>query len=214
MVQNLASGRKLTTDILMQLEDIDWIIFGKSNDHIVPHRDGEWLDESSAQGDMHKKPRHEVKNEVEKNMCSRGSAAKTVLWGQEKFCPPPKNGSASILEGSQSQTFNSVVPTLSDVERTVKDTALPHQDDRVLDYNVNVFGSDAKSNMFCLKDPSLGTSGSINGSKSCISSLNGISPDVTDHTFLESKQEVRDVDLAYYDWPDIDNFEDFDKIFR
>lgn len=207
---------KLTAQIFfLQLDDIDWNVLGKSDDHIVPHQGGERLDESSARADTREKPWREVKNEVEKNMCTRGSAAKNLHWGKDDtYYPPMESGSSSILEGSHSCTSNVVVPALSDAKRTAKGTALACKDGRALDSYVNESNSDTNSNMFCLKSPSLGTGVLTNDNKSCLSSLTAVSPDVPDHSFLEREQKDRDTDLAYYDWPDIDNFEDFDKMFR
>ncbi|XP_020257406.1 protein LNK1-like isoform X3 [Asparagus officinalis] len=169
-----------------ELEDIDWDVFGSCDDHIVPHQGGEWLDGSSAPSDAHKKPHLEVKNDVEKSMFSKGSATKTALWGKEDaYYPSAKNGCSSILEKSRPHTSNIIVPTLSDEKRNM-----------------------------CSKEPSIGTRILTDDSKSCLSQDNGVSIDSTHLSFLESEQKTRDADLGYYDWPDIGNFEDVDKMFR
>jgi len=200
----------------MQLEDIDWDVFGRSDDRIVPHHGVGFLGESSApSGGAQKKPRHEVKNGVGKDMCSRGSATEIVLLGEEDaYYPPNKKGSLYIEESSLSHASNFVVPTLCNIESTANRISSPSQDGRNLGSCVNEFNTNTKNNIFCSKDPSLGTIFSTNDSKSCLSSCNGVSSGVTDFSFLERQQNNRDNDLAYYDWPDIGNFEDIDTMFR
>lgn len=201
---------------LAELEDIDWDVFGRSDDRIVPHHGVGFLGESSApSGGAQKKPRHEVKNGVGKDVCSRGSATETVLLGEEDaYYPPNKKGSLYIEESSLSHASNFVVPTLCNLESTANRISSPSQDGRNLGSCVNEFNTNTENNIFCSKGPSLGTVFSTNDSKSCLSSCNGVSSDVTDFSFLERQQNNRDNDLAYYDWPDIGNFEDIDTMFR
>lgn len=163
-----------------ELEDIDWDVFGRSDDHIVPYQGVELFAESSASGYAQKKPRHALKDDVGKNMCSTGFSTKAVFSGEEATCP--HNGSSFILEGSRSHKFNVVVPILRDLETTANTTAIPSHNIRVLD--------------------------------SCLNEANNIPQNATSLSSVENDQKARNNDLAYYDWPDISNFEDIDKMFR
>lgn len=199
----------------MQLEDINWDVLARSDDHIVPQQGVELLGKASAPTVARKKPRHEVKNDVGKNMCSRGSLTKTVLCEQDETCYLPiKNGSSSSLEGLRSFASTVVVPTSCDFESTATASALPYQDGRILDHCVNESNSNARSKMFCSRDPSTGRTVSTNENESYLSSFDDMPPDVTHLSLLESSQKARESDLAYYDWPDVSNFEDVDEMFR
>lgn len=195
-----------------ELEDIDWDVFGRGDDHIVPYQGIEPLAESSTTGDAQKKPRHELKNDVGKNMCGRGSSTKTVLWREEGTCA--QNASSSVLEGSRAHPSNLVVPTLSDLESFANSATLPYRDGRILDSCVNRSNSRVQSKTPFSKDHSLGTTVLTNDNKSCLSLLDGVSSDVSNLSFLGNYQKVKTNDLAYYDCPDISNFEDIDKMFR
>lgn len=127
-----------------ELEDIDWDVFGRSDDdHIVPYQGVELCAESSAPGYAQKKPRHAQKDDDGKNMCSTGFSTKAVFSGEEATCP--HNGSSFILEESLSHTFNVVVPILRDLEITANTTAIPSHDIRVLDSCLNDTNSVAKN---------------------------------------------------------------------
>lgn len=100
---------------LREIEDINWDIFAKPSDHLVPPAGGELFDESSSLSYNCKKPRNEVNSSRVKNDYNRYSTAKP---GNEDTCyyPPIQHtGSSSSSAPSQSDPKRSISGKIMDV---------------------------------------------------------------------------------------------------
>ncbi|XP_010916886.1 protein LNK1 isoform X2 [Elaeis guineensis] len=178
------SSRKLVDNL--------WDEFAQSDVFIMPHRDGEKVNESVAVGNAY---RH-LGNNVGESTDSTG-VAKTVLWGKEKpyLVPPMNHGSCDP------EYIHNAITLLS-------------QDAEVSDSCIKGCNVNTDSSIFCTGNSILGTRGSADGSNDCHFPLDNVSPAVKNTCLLENGHKDRENDLAYYDWPDIGNFEDVDKMFR
>ncbi|KAG1334573.1 protein LNK1 [Cocos nucifera] len=178
------SSRKLVDNL--------WDEFAQSDVFIMPHRDGEKVNESVVVGNAY---RH-LGNNVGESTDSTG-VARTVLWRKEKpYLVPPMNHGGC------------------DPEYICNAITLVSQDAEVSDSCIKGCNVNPDSNIFCTGNSILGTRGSADGSNDCHFSLDNVSPAAKNTCLLENGHKDRENDFAYYDWPDIGNFEDVDKMFR
>ncbi|XP_026662110.2 protein LNK1-like isoform X2 [Phoenix dactylifera] len=142
-----------------KLVDNWWDEFAQSGVFIVPHRDGEKVNESVAVSNAY---RH-LGNNVGESTGSSG-VAKTVPWRKEKpyLVPPMNHGSC---------------------------------DPECIHNAITMVSQDAEVSDSCTKG-------------------SNVNPGVKDTCLLENGHGDGENDLAYYDWPDIGNFEDIDNMFR
>lgn len=96
---------------LAELGHVNWNTFTKSDDHIVPHRGDEFIDEYSLCHNL-KKPRYEVYENVGMNGTDKYSATKPVVHGNygTSNSPPTQHTNSSTI----------FVPSLCDLKKSVK----------------------------------------------------------------------------------------------
>ncbi|KAF6140693.1 hypothetical protein GIB67_013986 [Kingdonia uniflora] len=183
----------------LQLDDIVWDEFGESDDHIVPHPGCKREGDCANQGDCHKKLRHEALNTSRKN-AGGNSPVKDVIQGKEETTfPTIKAEKTRILE---------------------KGTWSCTPDGSLASADANVSGNYYKSsniasmgNGFCEDEAILRNRVAATDNNLCRFPPDDISPTDSDLTFFGT-EDKENTDLLYFGWPDIENFEDVDRMFR
>ncbi|XP_022861319.1 protein LNK1-like isoform X3 [Olea europaea var. sylvestris] len=204
------------SDLCMyQFEDIVWDEYFQSDDHIVPHPGDNQAKKISFQGDSRKKPRCEG-TAISRSYGDK-SAAKHV--GQEKdqeeLSTSISRRSTMLEKGSWSRTPHGAFlsPTVRD---TIKEaSSLASDNTRISSYGFNGNNIDSNGSEVCANDPILNDKCTAVDSNSFSYPLGGISQTDDDLNFFDKNPEDENSsDLLRYDWTEIGNFEDIDRMFR
>lgn len=172
-----------------------WDEFAQNDLLIIPYRGGDEVNESVAVSDAYQKSQH-IGSNVGKSTESRG-LIRTVCWKKEKpYAFPPMN-----YGNPDPECIPDAIMRVS-------------QDAEVSDSWIKDCNTSPDSNIFDTGSSIFGTIGSTDTSNDGCFSFDNASPAVKDTHLLENGHEDVENDLAYYDWPDIGNFEDIDKMFR
>ncbi|CAA2969520.1 Hypothetical predicted protein [Olea europaea subsp. europaea] len=203
------------SDLCMyQFEDIIWDEYYQSDDHIVPHPGDKQAKEISFQVDSCKKPRCEVTG-ISRSYGDK-SAAKRV--GQEK---EQRDLSTSINrknpmfeKDSWSRTPHdaSLSPIVRDAIKEPSSSASDNT--RISSHGFNSNNLDSNGSEVCANDTTLNDKCTAVESISLSYPLGDISQTVDDLNFFDKNPEDKDSsDILRYDWPEIGNFEDVDRMF-
>lgn len=199
---------------MLQFEDIPWEEFCQSDDHIVPHPGGEKASEFSLLGDRRKKPRCEVVGVFDKieDRSAHGNVYQEKY--QDRF-PILNNKRKNMLDkDSWSQTPEGVFSSPCERDSVKEVSSLASEGTRTLAncYKSNIvdpIGSD-----FCATAAILHDKNAAVDSNSYNYALDHISQ-TDDLNFFDSSRVGKNSGAyLYYDWPEIRNFEDVDRIFR
>nr|XP_016483112.1 PREDICTED: protein LNK1-like isoform X3 [Nicotiana tabacum] len=189
---------------LYELEDISWDEFCHSDDHIVPHPSSVHTDEPLPQNDSRKKPRHEVIG-LTSNTGDQ-STGKYANQQKEQILPPLSNKNTKMLEKDPwaDAPDGAKVEDVSPSENTRTSSR------RIKSNNVNSIESKSCSNGRPLDDKNAAV-----GENAYSYPVGPIPQADDDLSFLDNSCEGKDSnDLLYYSWPEIENFEDVDRMFR
>ncbi|GMH16387.1 hypothetical protein Nepgr_018228 [Nepenthes gracilis] len=193
------------SDLCMyELEDIVWDEFDESDDHIVPHPAEEHNDECVVESYIHKRTRHEV----------TGVASNADTIAHKKICQKEEETSLLSLKGKK--------------EIMLEKGSWSHLCDGDLNKRASSSASDDNSNLSqCLKSSHMEPIGTELCEDDCVLgdqgaamdngfySLGNVNPTEDDLNFYNIDQQDKvNNDLLYYGWPDIENFEDVDRMFR
>ncbi|KAK4788078.1 hypothetical protein SAY86_019397 [Trapa natans] len=186
---------------IYELQDNVWDEFGESGDHTVPQPP----DESGLQKESHKKLKPEISGISINSNCTTSF----VATGKRKECPLTFTKRDKMLEnGSWSQADDGGFPSSYDGD-SVKETGTMTCDDfRTSDH---CFKSGTTSEL-CTKDAVFDRRLAPVDNTLYNYSLNHTSQTEGSLNFF-GNEEKEDNDL-YYEWPEIGNFEDVDKMFR
>ncbi|KAH7656216.1 hypothetical protein IHE45_18G062900 [Dioscorea alata] len=196
-----------------ELEDIICENFGKSGDHVVPLWCIQQVDEILGALDVHRQPGHRI-GSVGKSANSGRSTGDTYQTKDAGSFPPSSEvGSESMLDGSWSQESKGPAPATTGTKCTANVSALTSQNVIVLDKCGEGNKIDPVCNTIYLKDAAFGTQGTPDDNRGCNLSPADSSSRDTNAGFLENDKE-KEVDLMDYDWPDVSNMEDIDRLFR
>ncbi|MFY2203232.1 hypothetical protein ACM91E_27925 [Escherichia coli] len=200
---------------LYELDDIVWDVFGDSSERIVPHPDVEQLNGSKIQCVSYKKARHDLVGSVERNPPNNGSTEENIFLENEGAgdCSLFTAGNTQTAEHSLSHASKKPVLPVS-LTSTCTENAV-----NLTLGNTRTAGSlfsaqkgceDQKE--FCADEHVLeDTSVADKSSQECISI--SIPPPDSDLDFLINEPEtVENGDILDYEWPDIGNFEDVDRM--
>ncbi|KAL2477478.1 dentin sialophosphoprotein-related [Forsythia ovata] len=204
------------SDLCMyQFEDIVWDEYYQSDDHIVPHPGDKRAKEISFQGDSCKKPRCEITG-ISRSYGDK-SAVKHV--GQEKeqgeLSTSVNRRNTMLEKGSWSRS-----PHRAFLSPTVRDTikeasSLTSDNTRISSHGFNSNNIESNGSEVCANDPTLNDKCTADDSNSFSYPLGDISQTDDDLNFFDKNPEGEDSsDLLRYDWPEIGNFEDIDRMFR
>jgi len=198
--------------MMLQLEDNLWDDFGESDDHIVPHPSDECGDRFAVQSDGCKNPRREVIGFTS----NAPNATKLGIRGKEKKDLPILTKKDAMLDkGPWSQTPNGVFPSSRDSD-SLKDMASIESDDTRMPSHCFKNGKiDSAGSEFCADDPILDDKCAAVDNNLYRYTLSNISQTHNDLSFLDNDREEKESnDLLSYWWPNIENFEDVDRMFR
>lgn len=195
---------------LYELEDNVWDEFGESDDHIVPHPGNKHADQSLTEGDIHKKPQSEVIA-----VTSNADTSTKYIRGKGKRSVPTVTNSNTMLEkGSWSDTRDGVFPSC-DTDSTKEVTSLASDCTRISNHSFKSGNVESGGSEFRVDDSIM-----VDGCTAVDNSLyryplSRMPQTGNELSYFDNDREDREnVDLLYYGWPDIGNFEDVDRMFR
>ncbi|XP_059313719.1 protein LNK1-like isoform X3 [Lycium ferocissimum] len=203
---------KVMSDLqLYELDDISWEEFCHNDDHIVPHQNSGRTNESFSQNDSCKKPRHEVLG-LTSNLGDQ-SAGKYANQQNEQALSnrspkmPEKDSWGDAPDGAFSSTREK--PKVKEVP------SLPSENTRISNRCIKSNNIDSIESESCPNGRTLDDKSVAVGENSYSYPLGSISQADDDLSFLDNSCEDKDSnDLFYYSWPEIENFEDVDRMFR
>ncbi|KAK4791936.1 hypothetical protein SAY86_022371 [Trapa natans] len=186
---------------IYELQDNVWDEFGESGDHIVPQPP----DETDVQNESHKKLKLEISGISSNANCTTNF----VSLGKGEECPLTFTKSRKMLEnGSWSQADHSGFPSSYDGD-SVKETAVMACDDS---RTSDLYFKSGTTSELCSKDSVFGGRLAPVDNNLYNYSLNHTSQTEGSLDFFGN--ENKESNDLYYEWPDIGNFEDVDKMFR
>ncbi|KAG2705115.1 hypothetical protein I3760_05G037200 [Carya illinoinensis] len=201
------------SDVYMcELEDNLWDDFGGSDDHIVPHHGNECEDRIAVQGDSCKKPQG-VGIGVASNAANE---TKYGTRGKEERSSPILTKKDTMLEkDSWSQTPDGMFPSSCDGDSLNGVTIMESDDTRMPSHCLKSEKIDSGGSEFCVDDSILGEKcAAVENNLYCYP-LSNISQTDNDLSFLDNECEGEESnDLLSSWWPNIENFEDVDRMFR
>lgn len=195
---------------LYELEDNVWDEFGESDDHIVPHPGNKHADQSSTEGDIHKKPQSEVLAVTS----NADTSTKYIRGNGKRSIPTVTNNNTMLEKGSWSDTRDGVFPSC-DTDSTKEVTSLASDGTRICNHSFKSGNVESGGSEFCVDDSIM-----VDGCTAVDNSLYRYPLSRMPQTgnelsyFDNDREDKENVDLFYYGWPDIGNFEDVDRMFR
>lgn len=196
---------------LYELDDISWDEFCHNDDHIVPHPSSGRANEPLSQNDSRKKPRHEVTG-----LTSNAGDQSTGKYANQQKEQVLSNRSPKMLEkDSWSDAPDGAFSSPREKAIVREASSLPSENTRTSNHciksnNIDSTESESRPNGRTLEDKNAAV-----GENSYSYPLGPISQADDDLSFLDNSCEDKDSnDLLYYSWPEIENFEDVDRMFR
>ncbi|KAJ8529878.1 hypothetical protein K7X08_036713 [Anisodus acutangulus] len=194
-----------------ELDDISWDEFCHNDDHIVPHPSNEHTNEPLSQNDSSKKPRHEVigltSNVGDQSTGKYANQQNEQVLRNRSPKMPEKDSWADAPDGAFSLTREK-----AKVEEVSK---LPSENTRTSNRCTKSNNIDSIESESCRNGRSLDEKSAAVEENSYSYPLGPISQADDDLSFFDSSCEDKDPnDLLYYSWPEIENFEDVDRMFR
>ncbi|PHT51510.1 hypothetical protein CQW23_05972 [Capsicum baccatum] len=196
---------------LYELDDISWDEVCPNDDHIVPHPSSRRANEPLSQNDSRKKPRHEVIV-----LTGNGGDQSTVKYANQQKEQVLSNRSPQMLE--------------KDSWADAPDGAFSSPREKAIVGDVSSLPSEnTRTSNRCIKSNNLESNESESSPNGCTLDdknaaveensynypLGPISQADDDLSFLDNSCEDKDSnDLLYYNWPEIETFEDVDRMFR
>lgn len=196
---------------LYELDDISWDEFCHNDDHIVPHPSCGRTNEPLSQNDSRKKPRHEVIG-----LASSEGDPSTGKYANQQKEQVLSNRSPKMLEkDSWADAPDGAFSFTHEKAKVEEVSSLPSENTRTSNRcikNNNIQSTESES---CPNDRTLDDKNAAVGENSYSYPLGPISQTDDDLSFLDNSCEDKDSnDLLYYSWPEIENFEDVDRMFR
>ncbi|KAK4340009.1 hypothetical protein RND71_041471 [Anisodus tanguticus] len=199
---------ELLDKIYVKLDDISWDEFCHNDDHIVPHPSNEHTNEPLSQNDSSKKPRHEVigltSNVGDQSTCKYANQQNEQVLSNRSPKMPEKDSWADAPDGAFSSTREK-----AKVEEVSK---LPSENTRTSNRCTKSNNIDSIESESCRNGRSLDEKSAAVGENSYSYPLGPISQADDDLSFFDSSCEDKDP-ILYYSWPEIENFEDVDRMF-
>lgn len=192
---------------IYELEDIIWDEFDQTDDHIVPHPSDENTGEHSFKGDSCKKPRREVTG-VSSNAGDLYAANSVVREKEERDSTILSKKRNMLEKEPWPHKTSSVFPASCD-DDTVKEATTLASDDTRMSSSRLISGDIASMDNETNTDRSTAVNSGSNDY-----SLGHISQKDELRFFDNDCENKESSDLLYYNWPDIGNFEDVDRMFR
>ncbi|XP_038684523.1 protein LNK1-like isoform X2 [Tripterygium wilfordii] len=194
----------LWSSFAFKFEDSAWDEFGGSDDHIVPHPTGGYVNQFQDLNDGCKKPRCEV------IITNYADKAKYIDQGRDKTNLATLTDKDKMLEkhswNPDGVFHTSCDASFKEVERAASDAARMSSDSSK--------SGDSGGTELYVDNPILGEGGAAADVNLYHYPLSHISQVDNDLNFLENDREDKDSSDLFYGWSDIGNFEDVDRMFR
>ncbi|XP_073141044.1 protein LNK1-like isoform X2 [Henckelia pumila] len=200
------------SDLCMyELEDIAWDELCQSEDHIVPHPGSNSSDDPSVLGESCQNPRFKGNTT---SICA-GDQSVLACAGQRK-----EQGKVSTLscprnmilgQDSWSSTPKSGFPTSSDSNSVKEVSSIVSENSSLSGFKNN--NADSIGSEKCENDTILNDKIAVVDNNSFSYPLDDITQTSKDIDFFENTEEKDPSDFLYYGWPEIENFEDVDRMF-
>ncbi|XP_055816175.1 protein LNK1-like isoform X2 [Solanum dulcamara] len=196
---------------LYELDDISWDEFCHNDDHIVPHPSSGRTNEPLSQNDSRKKPRHEVIG-----LTSNAGDQSTGKHANQQKDQVLSNRSPKMLEKDSWDNAPDVAFSSQREKAVVGEvSSLPSENTRTSNRCIKSNNIDSIESESCPNGRTLDDKNTAVGENSYSYPLGPISQADDDLSFLDNSCEDKDSnDLLYYSWPEIENFEDVDRMFR
>ncbi|XP_049388566.1 protein LNK1 isoform X3 [Solanum stenotomum] len=195
---------------LYGLDDISWDEFCHNDDHIVPHPSSGRTNEPLSQNDSRKKPRHEVIG-----LTGNAGDQSTGKYANQQKEQVLSNRSPKMLEkDSWADAPDGAFSSPREKAVVGEVSSLPAENTRTSNRSIKS-NIDSIENESCPNGRTLDDKNAAVGENSYSYPLGPISQADDDLSFLDNSCDDKDSnDLLYYSWPEIENFEDVDRMFR
>ncbi|KAG6406783.1 hypothetical protein SASPL_134394 [Salvia splendens] len=200
----------MTDSRMYEFEDIGWDDLCQTDDHIVPRT----LEDHSLLRDSCKKPHCEETN-IAYNTEDKYSAGYVDQGNEEgKLSSSSKRKYIMLERDSRSDVPSGVFSSPADAD-SIKDASSLASEKTTSSSHVHEnSNTDTHGNQFCVDGTvvGVGTTGSLNNSST--DPLGDITHASSDLSFFENDEVKDSSDFFNFGWPEIENFEDVDMIFR
>uniref|UniRef100_M1AXV7 Protein LNK1 n=1 Tax=Solanum tuberosum TaxID=4113 RepID=M1AXV7_SOLTU len=196
---------------IVELDDISWDEFCHNDDHIVPHPSSGRTNEPLSQNDSRKKPRHEVIG-----LTGNAGDQSTGKYANQQKEQVLSNRSPKMLEkDSWADAPDGAFSSPREKAIVGEVSSLPSENTRTSNRCIKSNNIDSIENESCPNGRTLDDKNAAVGENSYSYPLGPISQADDDLSFLDNSCDDKDSnDLLYYSWPEIENFEDVDRMFR
>ncbi|CAN4110581.1 unnamed protein product [Withania somnifera] len=191
------------------LDDISWDEVCPNDDHIVPRPSSGRINEPLSQNDSRKKARHE-------GLTGNVGDQSTGKYANQQKEQVLTNRSPQMLEkDSWAGAPDGAVSSPREKAIVEEVSSLPSESTRTSNRCIKTNEIDSIENEACPNGHTLDDKNAAVGENSYSYPLGPISQAGDDLSFLDNSCEEKDSnDLLYYSWPEIENFEDVDRMFR
>ncbi|KAK6805432.1 hypothetical protein RDI58_003217 [Solanum bulbocastanum] len=196
---------------LYGLDDISWDEFCHNDDHIVPHPSSGRTNEPLSQNDSRKKPRHEVIG-----LTGNAGDQSTGKYANQQKGQVLSNRSPKMLEKvSWADAPDGAFSSPREKAIVGEVSSLPSENTRTSNRCIKSNNIDSIENESCPNGRTLDDKNAAVEENSYSYPLGPISQADGDLSFLDNSCDDKDSnDLLYYSWPEMENFEDVDRMFR
>ncbi|KAK4378602.1 hypothetical protein RND71_000464 [Anisodus tanguticus] len=196
---------------LYELDGISWEEVCHNDDHIVPHPSSGCTNEPLSQNDSRKKPRHEVIG-----LTSNLGDQSTGKYANQQNEQVLSNRSPKMPEkDSWGDAPDATYSSTREKAKVEEVSSLPSENTRTSNCCIKSNNIDSIESESCPNGRTLDDKNAAVGENSYSYPLGSISQADDDLSFLDNNCEDKDSnDLLYYNWPEIENFEDVDRMFR
>jgi len=190
---------------LLQLEDIAWEEFGDNDDLIK--------NEYALGSDGNKRPRYELS--CAESNAGRKSGSPNITQKHDTGSIVVKEEKEIMLEKGPGSHPSSGTSASQDEDSNIRTPCSTSDEDKpsnacMKNSNVDSFGGE-----FCAADPVLDDRAAAVENNLFHYQMNNASNNENDLDFYSNNLKDKECcDLLYYGWPEIENFEDVDRMFR
>ncbi|KAL1534329.1 protein LNK1-like isoform X1 [Salvia divinorum] len=200
----------MTDSHMYEFEDIGWDDLCQSDDHIVPRT----LEDHSLLRDSCKKPHCEETNITYNTEDSYSTGYVDQGSEEGKLSSSSKRKYIMMERDSWSDVPSGVFSSSADADSIKDASSLASEKTTSLSHVHENSNTDTHGNQFCVDGTivGIGTTGSLNNSST--DPLGGTTHASSDLNFFENDEVKDSSDFFNFGWPEIENFEDVDRIFR
>ncbi|MCD7466125.1 hypothetical protein HAX54_002531 [Datura stramonium] len=196
------------------LEDIALDEVCLSDDHIVPHPSCEHANEFLSQTDSFKKPQYEVIGLL-RTIGGQSTLKDNNQQKDKKLLPLNSTISKMLEKDSRAGMLDYVFPSKHDKDSVEEVSSLSSEITRTSNDCTRSNNIDSTSSEFQPNGPILDDKNAAAGENLYSYPLGPVSKADDDLSFFDSNDEDKNTtELLYNSWPEMENFEDVDRMFR